>query len=256
MLRKAGIILFLAFSLIIHASARPWKSTDGQRSIEGEFVKRDATSVTISRSDGKQTTIPLDKLHPDDRAWVNDEHPLPGQEKPAKKDTTPPNSAAVFDKLVFGDRRDQVLKKLLTSDFVELTMDEAFLGRTGLNDVFRTRHKIGGLDATLFFDWDGGGQLKEVSLQTASFPAKEFNDKLLPCWKEFAILMGTLYGKPVIQPGNAPNPGSINKDSLSPTHLWNLENNNSAILGAAREGDQYRIVVRFSRKAVQPLAMP
>jgi len=255
MLRKACTALFLSLSLVTHAPARPWKSSDGQRTIEGEFVKRDATSVTISRNDGKQTTIPLDKLHPDDRAWVNTEHPLPGQEKTAKKDTTPPNSAAVFDKLVFGDTRNDVLKKLLTSDFVELTMDEAFLGRTGLNDVFRTRHKIGGLDATLFFDWDVGGQLKEVSLQSASFPANESNEKLLPCWKEFAALMVTLYGKPV-HAGSELNLSSISKDSLSPTHLWNLENNNSAILGAAREGDQYRIVVRFSRKAVQPLAMP
>ena len=255
MLRKARTALFLVFSLAAHASARPWKSSDGQHSIEGEFVKRDATSVTISRSDGKQTTIPLDKLHPDDRAWLNAEHPLPGQGKAAKKDNTPPNSAAVFDKLVFGDTRDEVLKKLLTSEFVELTVDEAFLGRTGLNDVFRTRHKIGGLDATLFFDWDAGGQLKEVSLQTASFPAKDFNDKLHPCWKEFAALLVSLYGKPV-HPGIDLNLSSINKGSLSPTHLWTLENNNSAILGAAREGDQYQIVVRFSRKTVQPFMMP
>ena len=134
-------------------------------------------------------------------------------------------------------------------------MDEAFLGRTGLNDVFRTRRKIGGLDATLYFDWDGAGGLREVSLQTASLPASDLKEKLQPCWKEFATLLVTLYGKPVVAGGEL-SITSINIGTFSPTHLWNLEHNNSAQLGAAHERDGYQIVVRFSRKSLQPFALP
>jgi hypothetical protein len=43
---------------------------------------------------------------------------------------------------------------------------------------------------------------------------------------------------------------------MLPTHLWKLEGGGSAMLGAAKEGNLYQIVVRLTRKEVKPIAMP
>jgi hypothetical protein len=242
------IALFIGSALSAAAAPRAWKSADGKRSVEGEFVSRDAAGVDILRSaDHKQVTIPLDRLDPDDRTWLNLNHPLPGTEAP------PP--AAVFDQLEFGDKRAEVLEKLKASKFVEATVAETFFGRTGLNDVFRTRGKIGGLDAMLFFDWDDNGGLKEITLHTAPLPKNALDERIVPCWKDFIALLTNLHGKPV----NA-NP----KLDLTPlqdggilcTHLWKLDNRGSALLGASREGDQYQVAVRFTTEDIKPVLIP
>ena len=238
------ILLLLACAIPLHAAPRPWKSADGQRSIQGEFLKRDTTSITIRQSNGKDLVIALDKLHPDDRAWVNDNHPL----TPAKK----PDKATVFDQLVFGDTRDQVTAKLKASKAVELTVDEALLGRTGLNGVFRTRQKVGNLRAMLFFDWTDAGSLKELTLQTESLPASAYHADLEQSWKALITLLETLYGKPV-QKGPMPSIESLAEGSFSPSHLWALEGIGSALLGTARDGANYQLVVRFTQKKIQPV---
>lgn len=184
----------------------------------------------------------------------------PDATRPASTQTTNPINAlppetAVFDQLVFGDTRAQVLTKLKASQFVELAVDEAFIGRTGLNGVFRTRKKIGGLNAALYFDWTPSGELKELTLQTPTLPASDYQTLLMPSWQEFIPLLTTLYGKPVHQ-GSFPTMNSIAAGSFSPSHLWALNGGGSALLGAARDGNQFQIVVRFTRKAIKPVALP
>jgi hypothetical protein len=240
-------LLLLASALHAHAAPRPWRSADGQGTVQGEFVKRDATSVTIRRSDLKEVSIPLDKLDSDDRTWVNANHPLAG--------TGVPNKSAVFDELVFGDDRAKVLAKLKASKFVALTVDEVFLGRSGLNGVFRTQKKIGGLDASLFFDWDDNGGLKEITLHTDPLPASDLNDKMTPCWKQFGALLSTLHGKPIHEDPRLVL-SSIKDGTMVPTHLWQLEKSGSVVLGAARDGDKYQVVVRFTQKTVVPVSIP
>jgi hypothetical protein len=257
------IALLLASALYLHAAPRLWSSADGQNAIPGDFLKRDATSITIRQTDGKVVTFPLAKLHPADRTWVNANHPLPGTAPPVSP-TTPvaptaptalPNKAAVFDQLVVGDTRAQVLAKLKASKFVELTVPETFLGRTGLNGVFRTRKKIGGLDAFLFFDWTDEGNLKELTLQTETLPASAYQTKIEPSWKEFITLLDTLYGKPV-QQNSLPRIESLTNGAFSPSHLWTLEAGGSALLGTARDDEKYQLVVRFTQKKIQPVALP
>ncbi len=246
--RIAAILLSCITTAAVHAAPREWKSNDGARSVRGEFLKRDAASVTIRRSgDFKDLVIPLEKLHPDDLTWLNTSHPMPGEELP--------DASAVFDTLSFGLSRAEVLAKLKTSKFVELTVNETFLGRTGLNDVFRTRRKIGGLDASLFFDWTEDGKLKEITLQTAGFPASALKEQLTPCWKELAELLTTLYGK-AIHADPELRLSSVQDGSMVPSHLWKLEKKGSAMLGAARDGENYQVVVRFTQKTVAPVAIP
>lgn len=248
MRRHFSILLILVGGLATAPAApRPWRSEDGQREVRGEFVSRDGAAVTIRRDDGREVRIPLDQLHPDDRTWLNAQHPAAGDE-------IPPESA-VFDQLRFGDSRAQVLEKLKSSKFVEMTVSETFIGRTGLNGVFKTRGQVGGLDASLYFDWTEDGGLKEISLQTATFPASELNAKLRPAWQGFIPLLTTLHGKPA-----SANPqlavSGIADGALSGTHLWKLEGGGSAILGPARDGDQYQIVVRFTRQDIRPVPLP
>jgi hypothetical protein len=230
-----------------HAAPRPWKNAEGTKSVLGEFIRRDASQITIDLEKGGEVSIPLDKLHPDDRAWLDTNHPTAG--------AAPTDKAPVFDQLKFGDDRAQVLEKLKASKFVEMTTDETFLGRSGLNGVFRTRQKIGGLHAMLYFDWSGDNRLKEINLQTDGLPSGELKTQLVPCWKELIGLLTTLHGKPIVADNNL-HLSSLQDGSMAPTHLWKLEETGSALLGAARDGEKYQIVVRFTKEEVKPVALP
>lgn len=256
MLSKIAPLFWLVLTAItLHAAPRDWKNQDGSRTIRAELIKRDPSSITIRRTtDFKDIIIPVAQIHADDRAWLDANYPLNQVKKTTGKpnNSDAPDDAAVFDKLSFGDTRDEVLAKLKTSKFVELSVDETFLGRTGLNDVFRTRKKIGGLDASLFFDWTEDGKLKEVTLQTKGLPADALKTQLTPCWKEFAELLTTLYGKPTVAEPEI-HLSSVRDGSMSPTHLWSLEKKGSAMLGASRDGDHYQIVVRFTQKTIAPV---
>ena len=253
MIPKLVSTLLIVSAMNLPAETRFWKTTDGTRGISGEFVSRDATTVTIRYATGKSITSPLSKLHADDLTWLNKTHPLPGVAG-ALPAPALPDKSAVFDQLVFGDSRDQVIKKLKASQFVELTIAETFLGRTGLNGVFRSRKQIGGLDASLYFDWNDAGLLKEVTMQTTTVPAGDYQTRLEPSWKEFVNLLTTLYGKPV-QDGSMPRSESLSDGSFRPSHLWSLEAGGSVLLGTARDGDKFQLVVRFTQKVIKPVAL-
>jgi hypothetical protein len=113
---------------------REWKSADGSQSFDGEYVSHDSKKVTIRRKDGKTFTLELERLHDGDKIWLSDK---PMTENPADKAAAPAidESKVVFDSLCFGDKREVVIKKLKESSFVEGTVEETFMGRTGLNCV-------------------------------------------------------------------------------------------------------------------------
>jgi hypothetical protein len=238
--------LFLISTLA--AAPRPWQSADGQRSVQGEFIKRDVNSVTIRRSDRKPVTIPLDKLHKNDIQWLKHNHPLPGEEIPP-----PPLIPAktLLDTLEFGDTREEVYQKLKESKFVELTVSETFIARVGLNGVFRTRYKIAGLDSSLFFDWTDDSRLKEVIFQTAPLPSTSLQKELIPCWKQFIEILTSLHGAP-IHASEDLSLKEIADGHMSSTHLWNLDEG-SVMIGAARDGDNYQIAVRFTSETIRPI---
>ncbi|NJR41620.1 MAG: hypothetical protein HC767_02095 [Akkermansiaceae bacterium] len=57
---------------------RAWRNDDATRTIQGEFIKRDETSVTIQDESEKEIAIPFTKLHADDKKWLDANHPLDG----------------------------------------------------------------------------------------------------------------------------------------------------------------------------------
>lgn len=247
-------LIVIALALIMTtpsiAQTRPWKSSDGLRSVKGEFIKRTPADITIRNEAGKEIIIELAKLHPDEIKWLDVHSPIA---PPAPAPT--PAADSFFDTLTFRDTRESTLTKLKSSKVVEMTTDETFVGRSGLNGIFRTRQKIGTLSGFLYFDWSEAGTLKELTLQTEALPASAYKSTLEPSWKEFTELLSTLYGKP-IQKGPLASKESIPDGSFFPSHLWKLETGGSALLGTARDGDKYQVVVRFTQKVVQPVPSP
>jgi hypothetical protein len=235
-------ILFFSWSISLHAEVRPWKSADGLRTIQGEFVKRDDTSITIRDKNGKSLTIELSKLHLDELKWLKANHPI--------KTTN-----TVFDTLTFDDDRNTALVKLKASKVVVMTLDETFIGRSGLNGVFSTRQKMGKLAGSLYFDWTDAGKLKEVTLQTDTLPTTDYESVIKPSWEEFVKLLDTLYGKP-LQAGPLAAPESLTDGMFAPSHLWNLDGMGSVILGIARDGKKIQLAVRFTQKKIEPVETP
>jgi len=233
------------------AAPRPWLDASGSRSIQGDFVSRDAKNVTIRRTDGRVFTLNAGKLHPDDRKWLDANHPLPSA-KPAEPAA---DASAVFDDLHFGDTRQQVLAKLRASKIVELTADEPCLGRPGLNGSFRTRKDIGGLPCLLFFDWSEGGALTELSLQTSALADASYPSRIKNCWTDLIKLLSTLYGQP-LQSATYPELAELNEGTFLASHLWRLEGGGSVLLGTARESDGLSAVVRFTQQDLTPVRKP
>lgn len=245
---RIPIACFLLTLSVLQAETHVWRSADGGKSIHGQFVKRDESSVTILRSNMRQVTIPLEKIHRDDRAWLNSRHPLAVKEPP-------PATQYVFDKLEFGDSRAQVTEKLKASKLVKATMPETLFARTGLNGIFHTQHKVGGLEASLYFDWNENGGLKEVTLQTTPLSGNDLEARLTPSWKEFIELLSTLHGQP-INAHEKLDIASIPDASMTATHLWKLEHRGTAMLGTARNGNAYQIAVRFTTEDIKPVIIP
>ncbi|MCF7731129.1 MAG: hypothetical protein K9N23_05560 [Akkermansiaceae bacterium] len=246
-----AIALSACLLLPLAAAPRPWKDPTGTRAIQGEFVSRDPKNVTIRRTDGRVFTLDLTKLHPDDRTWLDTNHPY-SPTLPAKPAA---DQSAVFDDLRFGDTRQQVLAKLKASSIVELTADETFLGRLGLNGVFRTRKNLGGLPCLLYFDWSDEGSLTELSLQTRALADASYPTRIKGCWTELIQLLTTLYGNP-LQNASYPDLTELNEGTFLASHLWRLEGGGSILLGTARESDGLCTVVRFSQQEINPVRKP
>jgi len=240
-------LLFLTVPPLL-AETHIWRNADGTKSIEAGFVKRDSGSVTVLRKDRREVTIPFENLHREDREWLDARHPLPAVEPP-------PVARHVFDTLEFGNSRAQVTEKLKASPLVEMSLPETMLARTGLNGVFHTQRKVGGLESSLYFDWSDDGGLKDVTLRTATITGDEIEARLRPCWMAYIEILTSQHGPPV-QANDKLGIASIQDQSMSATHLWKLEHGGSVMLGAAREGDGYQIAVRFTTEDVQPVIIP
>lgn len=244
------LLLLLLAAPLLHAEPRVWKNTDGSHSFSGEYVSHDGRRVTIRRADGRVFTFEVAKLHPDDRTW------LAAKPVAAKRDAEPlPDPHAVFDTLCFGDSRASVMKKLNESKVVESDLDPTYLARVGLNGIYRTREKIGGLHCELYFDWSEAANLTEVSLQTQGVAPGEYAGKLKAAWSQLSELLTLLHGT-AIQAGSYPKIDDLKNDLFFASHLWRLEGGGSALLGTSMQDGKCLVVVRFTRDRIEPVRTP
>jgi CubicO group peptidase (beta-lactamase class C family) len=79
--RRIAFILSIAFFALnpLSSPARTWTEAASSRTFEAQFIAADESSVTLKRdTDGKEFTIPLDRLNDEDRAFVNAQLNPPG----------------------------------------------------------------------------------------------------------------------------------------------------------------------------------
>lgn len=256
-------IALLLSTFSIHAEARKWQSKDGTKFIVADYLKHDALTVTVKRVDGKVVTLSRNDLN---EADVNFLAALPaaappkvpaksGEATAPKTATTAMDDNAVFDTLKLGDTRKVVMEKIKASNLLELTVDEIYLGRFGLNGSYRTKQTIGGLKCLLYFDWDAAGRMKELTLQTQAQPSSTYNQSLKSTWQELSKLMTTLHGNP-LQDAKYPEAATLENDMSLSTHLWSLKPQGSILLGTSKSIDGYMVSVRFTEEKIEPVRTP
>lgn len=241
---KPALALLAVLTLpVLGNDFRPWRNAEGDKSIQGRFVKRDAFSLTILREDRRQLTLPLEKIHPDDVAWLNQNHPLP-QPKPAEP-------AGVIENLRFGDTRNEVMAKLSKSKMFETKVAAAHMARTGLNGVFRTKKTIGGYHCVLSFNWHEEGGLKAITLQTDPEDISAWDSKLKPCFNEMVNLVSALHGKALVD-NKKVDLQQLENDAMFANYFWHLEPQGSVLLGPAKQDGKVMVAVRFTEESMQP----
>ena len=246
-MRPLLLLLVLASSMAAPAAMRAWRNLEGTRSFQAEYLSSDGARVTLKRRDGRIITLSIRKLHTGDQAWV--------RSNVAPKDLAadaPPPKGAAFDQLEFGDDRNTVEKKLKVSLFVTSAGDGIFLGRTGLNGIYKTKATIGGLHCFLFFDWHKSGGLREVTLQTQPVSKGQYITSLRGNWAELIDLLGKLHGRPV-QAAGFPDVDELQDGAILGSHLWYTEEGHSVILGTGQEGSGYNVVVRITSERIRPV---
>ncbi|MEM8953848.1 MAG: serine hydrolase [Verrucomicrobiota bacterium] len=82
------VLAVVSHGTISLAPVRTWTDAGSGRTIEADFVSATKTTVTLKRNaDGKQFTLPLDRLSQEDRAFI--------QSQLAPTDSTPPKQPAL-----------------------------------------------------------------------------------------------------------------------------------------------------------------
>lgn len=244
------LLCLVACSLSGLLEARLWRSSDGKKSFEADYISNDAKQVTLKKGTGL-VTFDIKKLHIDDQTWLKKNHPL---KKNDAQNHAPPPKGAAFGTLEFGDTHREVIKKLKESPIVESGAADVMLARIGLNGTYRTKQTIGGLHCYLFFDWTEAGTLREVSLRSKPLDASSYGGSLKANWKQLIELLSQLHGKPV-QDGFYPDSEDLQDGLILCSHLWNNSAGHSVLLGTGQEGDKYSVVVRITSERIKPVIL-
>jgi hypothetical protein len=196
----------------------------------------------------KNITVDINKLHVDDQLWI----------KQIKSDTSKAaatsnnkikevNDNAVFDTLVFGDKRAEVTRKLFESKLVSTKMSQVHIGRTGLNNIFTTREKIAGLTFSLNFNWSASDELIEVSLQSENISSQDYSTQVKSCYEELEKILISIYGKPK-ESTDMPGINELKDYQMLSSHVWRLDQGGSILLGTSKIDGKYQAVVRFTKE--------
>lgn len=241
------LALLMASHVLAPAAMRAWRNAEGTKSFHAEYLSSDGSRVTLKRRDGRIITLAIRTLHHNDREWVRSNI----DPKDLAADAPPPKGAA-FDQLEFGDDRNTVQKKLDASALVTSAGNGIFLGRTGLNGIYKTKATIGGLHCYLFFDWHKSGGLREVTLQTQPVSKGSYVTSLRGNWSELIDLLNKLHGRPV-QGADFPEVAELQDGAILGSHLWYTEEGHSVILGTGQEGLNYNVIVRITSERIRPV---
>lgn len=163
--------------------------------------------------------------------------------------------AGVYGSLEFGDSRDTVMRKLRSSKLVEQTVGDTFLGRTGLNGVFKCKNKLAGLTYHLYFQWSDTGGLKEITLRSQDLDANQYGTTLKNAWTEANKLFTQVYNKPV-QDAKYPQKTDFNQHPILITHIWHKGSRQSILIGPGIENNRSFLAIRFINQKIEPVRIP
>ena len=242
-----SIILFYS-SLAGAEEFRTWSNPDKTKSFEAQYLSSKDDTVLLRLKSFKNITVDINKLHVDDQLWI----------KQIKSDTSKAaatsnnkikevNDNAVFDTLVFGDKRAEVTRKLFESKLVSTKMSQVHIGRTGLNNIFTTREKIAGLTFSLNFNWSASDELIEVSLQSENISSQDYSTQVKSCYEELEKILISIYGKPK-ESTDMPGINELKDDQMLSSHVWRLDQGGSILLGTSKIDGKYQAVVRFTKE--------
>jgi hypothetical protein len=242
-----SIILFYS-SLAGAEEFRTWSNPDKTKSFEAQYLSSKDDTVLLRLKSFKNITVDINKLHVDDQLWI----------KQIKSDTSKAaatsnnkikevNDNAVFDTLVFGDKRAEVTRKLFESKLVSTKMSQVHIGRTGLNNIFTTREKIAGLTFSLNFNWSASDELIEVSLQSENISSQDYSTQVKSCYEELEKILISIYGKPK-ESTDMPGINELKDYQMLSSHVWRLDQGGSILLGTSKIDGKYQAVVRFTKE--------
>ena len=156
----------------------------------------------------------------------------------------------MYGSLEFGDSRETVTRKLKSSSLVEATVADTFLGRTGLNGIFKCKAKLAGLTYHLYFGWDEKGGLNEITLRSNGLPEADYGKGLRRAWVEAETLLSQVYKAP-IQKSGYPNKSAFKEHPILVSHVWHRGGNNSILMGPGMEKQNCYLAIRFVKKRIQ-----
>ena len=161
--------------------------------------------------------------------------------------------AGVYGDLEFGDSRKTVTKKMSSSQLVEQTVNSTFLGRTGLNGIFKCKAKLAGLTYHLYFGWNESGGLNEITLRSGNLNMSEYGNSLRTAWNEAATLFSKVYNHPAQKTGY-PTQRSFQDDfkghQILISHVWHKGEKQSILMGPGIDQGKCFLTIRFVNKRV------
>lgn len=164
-------------------------------------------------------------------------------------------SAGVYSSLEFGDSRDTVTRKLQSSNLVEQTVGSTFLGRTGLNGVFKCKAKLAGLTYHLYFGWSDSGGLSEITLRSQKVHHNEFSTTIKSAWAEANKLFSQVYKQPV-QSAHYPDKSKFKDHPILITHMWHKGARQTIMIGPGLEKQKSFLAIRFVNQKIKPVRTP
>lgn len=224
-------ILLLIFAITsAHAEIRIWRSSDGSKNFQGEFVKQTADQVTIRNQAGKELNFPAAKLHADDLIWISDQLRKAAAE------------AGVFGGIRFGETEAKLHERLKTNPHIVMPK------RGEISDQLvgaKTKLKLGEETASVSFGWALHKNIKNLSsfnITCKPQTASSYDGPLKSSLDDMAALLISIHGKPTT---TAPYParGTLKENVLSPSNSWTFPDGSTLEAGVALCQDGHYVAV-------------
>jgi hypothetical protein len=222
------LTLFLSLGHPLAAqTSRIWKSADGERTLEGEFLTLEEGQITLKLKDGKTTTFSIAKLSEEDRKFAQAEN---GKPKTELRDLLGAPSQA-FDNIRFGMTRDAYETALSKSDHTQSVggTEIEFFGQTVVLGDFLARIDGRSYQFRPHFENEILTDLRLEGTPVESAPESAIRARL----GEMRTLVGVAFGDPA-ERFEFPDLPNLPENAFGITESWNLPGGRKLYLAVSR----------------------